>query len=192
MGKEQPSSYYDKIYESSKEYNKEFSKSRYINLWSAMEKHLIKDKNVVDVGCGVGQTAGFLINKGYGYVGIDFSNEAIKKAFLNNSQSLSNNEKFFSFICEDIFNVDYSLFKKSAQLFICETLEHINNDIELISKIKNDLPNTNIVISIPSFNDVSHVRYFSSVDEVIERYKSVIKIVDCYKLGSWFVLHGEL
>lgn len=185
MGKEQNSEYYDTIYAVSKEYNKDHSKSIYRYLWASMEQWLNKNVPVLDIGCGVGQCAAFLYSKGYNYLGIDFSKEAINKAINNVGNK---NVEFYQ---KDIFKVDYTWYS-NYQLFISETLEHINNDLGLLEKIKNEMPNTNIVISVPSFNSKGHVRYFKDEKEVRERYEKVINVKECYKFQLWFVLTGTL
>lgn len=191
MGKEQSAKYYDLIYSNSKEYKKDYKDSIYFPLWSKMETHLDKNFPVLDLGCGVGQTAKFLIEKDYNYLGIDFSITAIEKAkeeFKNNSHA--------QFIQSDLFKVDYSMLP-DYQLFISETLEHIDYDLSLLQKLKNEInyeknKTTNIVISVPSFNSKGHVRFFPNEESVNARYKDVINVENCYKFGKFFILHGKI
>lgn len=185
MGKEQTSDYYDRVYATSKEYSKDYTKSIYLPLWKAAEKHLINNVPVLDIGCGVGQCAAFLHSKGYNYLGIDFSHEAINKAIHNVSN------KDVTFFQKDIFDVDYTGYL-SYQLLVSETLEHLDNDLGLLEKLSKELPNKNIVITVPSFNSKGHARYFKTVEDVILRYKNHVKIIDCYKFSMWFVLHASL
>ena len=72
--------WYNQAYSVSEEYRKEPEDSMYINVWDrAIE--LINNERIVDLGCGSGQFAKLLLNKGKRFVyGLDYSDEAISIA----------------------------------------------------------------------------------------------------------------
>ena len=79
-------------------------------------------------------------------------------------------------------------------LIICfEVLEHVQQDLELLQRIQ---PGTRMLVSVPSFDDPYHVRYFSDEKEVQQRYQQVIKIADIhvftlYESNRLFYIVGE-
>ena len=195
MGKEQPASYYDAIYSKSKEYDKPWHESRYLKVWQRMIQRFDKNNGVVDLGCGVGQTAQALHASGFRhYIGIDFSAEAIRKAKENN-RHLEN----YHFLCNDLFHevkVTASGKRKKEyekiQFFCSETLEHITDDTGLLRLLAERFPGSRISISVPTFNDPSHVRVFKSVTEAKGRYKDFIDVDDSSQIGPWIILQGKL
>lgn len=175
MGKELNSAYYDNVYKVSKEYKKDYRQSVYFPLWQELETLLEKDVPVIDIGCGVGQCAKFLIEKKYLYCGIDFSKEAICIAQIENPTG--------GFLCGDLFTFDYNnVLKKDekVQFLISETLEHIENDILLLNKLKSERPKSNIVISVPTFDSAGHVRHFKNPAEAWERYSKTMYIENLF------------
>jgi len=208
MGIEQPSAYYDKAYQTAPEYSKHWSQSRYLKLWEKMAEWLDKDKQVIDLGCGVGQLAEYLWNEKFkNYLGLDFSEKAIE---LANEKFNCNYDGYFTFQVRDIntfaknVNIRFNPFTKepegfyqwpdiseSPQFFISETLEHITKDTELLQLLCVKFKGSKISISVPSFNDPAHVRYFKSIQEAQDRYGKYID-GQAKQLGAWFYLNGYL
>lgn len=197
MGKEQSASYYDAIYSKSKEYEKPWYESRYMRVWQRMAQKFDPDKMVIDLGCGVGQTAGFLYSEGFtDYVGVDFSKEAIELA-----KGRFKNIKHYKFYCCDIvgYLTDCDSHEivpennpEKKQFFCSETLEHISDDTGLLRLLAGKFPASRIAISVPTFDDPSHVRVFKSVTDAKERYKPFIDIDDSSQIGPWIILQGKL
>lgn len=187
MGKEQNNQYYDAIYGKSDEYVKHYLKSRYLNLWKEVLKSLDLKTPVLDIGCGPGQLAEMLHDNGLEqehYIGVDFSSEAILMA--------KRKLPMHNLICEDIFRLNYDMFP-GAQVLICETLEHIEKDLDLIATIQKSLHGNRFVFTVPTFDDPGHVRHFKSWEEALERYgKSVYKVERCERFGAWIVIAGIL
>lgn len=181
MGKEQPAAYYDKGYAAAPEYSKHYQQSRYYKLWQRVESHLIKGVPVLDIGCGPGQLGHMLTDLGYKYHGIDFSETAIIQARKVCTAG--------TFEVADIFSVDYSAFM-GYQVICCETLEHVTEDRYLLELIKQAIPGANIVITVPSFDDAAHVRYFKNSTEAISRYAKYTDRGET--VGAWFILNGNL
>lgn len=194
MGKEQPASYYDAIYSKSKEYEKPWHESRYLKVWQRMIQRFDKEKAVHDLGCGVGQTAQMLLNEGFKeYYGVDFSKGAIDKA-----RSLFPDGSPTMFRCIDLFNYIQNckhpeFYEPQSQQFFCsETLEHITDDTGLLRLLAERFPGSRIAISVPTFDDPSHVRVFKSVTEAKGRYKDFIDVDDSSQIGPWIILQGKL
>lgn len=178
MGKEQPASYYDRIYATSERYKQHYTKSFYYPLWARIIE-ICPSGHVTDIGCGVGQFAEmFCDHKDSNYTGIDFSSTAIEMARAKNIPNAN-------FIIMDI-NEDTPLF--SSVVIIGETLEHIKNDLLFLEKIRDRF----LIITVPSFDDKSHERYFKTWEEVQKRYgRFFTKQCTIEKVGAWFLMYGQ-
>lgn len=175
MSIERDSSYYDKIYATSKEYQKPYTESAYYELWKKAMELIPKTVGITDLGCGPGQFAKMLFDSGYDkYIGYDFSEMAIIKAKILVPE--------FNFFCQDVIQNHLV-----GHFFVAlEVFEH-TRDFKVIEKL--GLGKT-IVFSVPDFNDPAHVRYFHSVNEVVDRYKHVILFEYIQKIGSWYLAKG--
>jgi SAM-dependent methyltransferase len=177
MGVEQPANYYDAIYERAKKYNRHYTGVRWLPMFEKAST-LIKG-SVLELGCGVGQFAHLLYDKGYKkYLGIDFSEQAIircKKLGLNG----------FDFYQDDIYTcLEYEIFDTIVAL---ETLEHLDD-----LKVLNSVPKgKRLVISLPTFNNDAHLIWFSNEYEIFERYKGIINIDYIERISDWFLFSGE-
>ena len=74
-----------------------------------------------------------------------------------------------------------------------EFLEHVYEDLSVISKIKSG---TYVIATVPNFPYVSHVRHFFDTEEVAARYKSffdefnVVEIRGDALTKKFFLLEG--
>jgi len=161
-GRERSSEYYDKAFKRDRWYE-HYTKSEYYPLWTIIEDRISKVLSIIilDIGCGPGQFASFLADKKYtNYIGLDFSKTAIEQA--------KRICPHFEFMIADIFETDI-LSVKNYDLVICtEVLEHVENDFEILKKIKKG---TRFLGTVPNFPFPSHVRCFNDAVEVIARYK---------------------
>jgi SAM-dependent methyltransferase len=122
-----------------------------------------KIDSILDIGCGPGQFALFLQDKGFRrYLGLDLSEVAVKMA----------REKCpsFEFIRSDIY--ESSILEDGAfDIVIClEVLEHLEKDIEILKRIAS---NTRFIGSVPNYNSAGHLRYFANKAEVETRYQEL-------------------
>jgi trans-aconitate methyltransferase len=193
MGKEQNSAYYDKIYRTSTEYAKPWQESRYRKVWERMIQRFDKDKPVHDLGCGVGQVAQMLLHEGFKeYYGVDFSQDAIEKA-----KSLFPDSSPTMFRCIDVFKYienckNPEIYEPKSQQFFCsETLEHISDDTGLLSLLAQKFPGSPVAISVPTFDDPSHVRHFKSAAEAKLRYGKFLTNIDVSQIGPWIIIQGK-
>lgn len=128
---------------------------------------LKRDVSILEIGCGAGQFANMLFDNGFtNYIGFDYAAEGVALARKNNPKRAS------QFFVADAFQTE--LMEKDYDLVICfEVLEHVQNDLTLLQRIQ---PGTQMLLSVPNFNDPYHVRYFKNEDEVRERYGKVMRI----------------
>lgn len=151
-------------------YHRNYKQSFYFPSWQmAMSyiNHLNRDVPILEIGCGAGQFANMLFDNGFtNYIGFDYAAEAVTLAKQNNP------ERAGRFVVGDAFQTE--LMEKEYGLVICfEVLEHIQNDLTLLQRIR---PGTQMLLSVPNFNDPYHVRYFKNEGEVRERYSKVMHI----------------
>jgi 2-polyprenyl-3-methyl-5-hydroxy-6-metoxy-1,4-benzoquinol methylase len=168
-GKERPAEYYDRAFMRERWYE-HYTKSEYYSIWTVIEDRISKKLpvTILDIGCGPGQFASFLNDRNYtDYIGLDFSKTAIEQAIKKCPH--------FEFIIADIFETDI-LTVKDYDLVICtEVLEHVENDFEILKRIKNG---TRFIGTVPNFPYPSHVRYFKDAMEVNERYQRFFKTLN--------------
>lgn len=179
MSKERNKQYYDDIY-SREEYRDKYlchyTDSEYFQLWQKVMQKIPHGIPFIELGCGTGQFAKMLSDKGFNYlIGIDFSGEAIASARKNAPE--------LNFVVADITTADYN---EESFFVATEVFEHIK-DYKLIENIG---LGKEIIFTVPDFNDASHVRYFKSVAELVDRYKNVINFEYIEKFERWFICKG--
>jgi 2-polyprenyl-3-methyl-5-hydroxy-6-metoxy-1,4-benzoquinol methylase len=119
-----------------------------------------KVSSILDIGCGPGQVAQLLRDKGVQkYLGIDFSSERIKHAKRICPE--------FDFVQTDVFKSDLLSNSHYDGVICLEFLEHVDRDVQVIEALR---PGTRFWGSVPNFGAKQHVRYFHNCEEVIERY----------------------
>jgi 2-polyprenyl-3-methyl-5-hydroxy-6-metoxy-1,4-benzoquinol methylase len=120
------------------------------------------------------------------YHGFDFSQKRVEQARKVCPE--------FEFTIEDAFktklfeNFDYNI-------VICtEFLEHVERDQEIIEKIR---PGAKFIGTVPNFPFVSHVRHFTSENEVNKRYSNYFNNFSCCSYYSnkqgrtFYLFEGE-
>lgn len=174
MSIEREAQYYDKVFAARPEYDCHYEDSPYFELWVRV-MNLIPPVGLIELGCGPGQFAQMLIENGFEYqAGFDISPVAVKMAQGKNPDA--------QFIVCDLTEADIT-----GDFFIAlEIFEH-TKDYRIIENIG---LGKEIVFTVPDFNDPAHVRYFHSVNEVVERYKNVIRFHHIEKFQSWFICKG--
>lgn len=129
-----------------------------------LRKHHVSE--ILEVGCGSGAFAHMLVELGgYCYKGFDFSQVGVDKAIRRTSRP----EIFYvaDALCEDNYR-DFG-----GAIVCTEVLEHIPNDLELVSR----WPSGKLcVCSVPNFDSPYHERFFRRTDDVLKRYDGLIAI----------------
>lgn len=158
--------HYNKGYKGAKKYECHFTESPYFEIWQHVVSIINPDSKVLDLGCGTGQFANMLIDNDINLsYGVDFSTTAI---------NMANKVVEGNFYQGDLY--DKAIYDKHEyDTVVClEVLEHINRDLEVLSNISKG---TNIIITVPSYDSIGHVRHFNNINSVISRYKDSFNII---------------
>jgi SAM-dependent methyltransferase len=161
--------YYDEVYEASAAYKQPYWESRYYFLWSVVADRLVRAnvRNVLDIGCGPGQFAALLRDKGFDrYCGVDFSVRSVELA----KQMCP----AFEFVAADLSQAQTLRTRQYDCVIALEFLEHVQDDIEMLGQIRLD---TFVLITVPNFPDPAHVRFFKNAAAVKVRYKHLFSDV---------------
>ena len=169
-------------------YSKHYSKSPYLKVWEHTASYINGVDTVCDIGCGPGQLMELLLDKDVtGYTGIDISPVAISKA----CDLLSKRKDAFkvSLVCTNILN-GFTM-PQADKYVLIEILEHLNEDKQLLAKIPKG---KEVILSVPNYLGGSHVRKFDNVEQVKERYGSIVLPEEVVEMkhgsGKIFVLKG--
>ncbi len=129
------------------------------------------EKNVLDIGSGVGTLDFYLAFQGKNILGIEISERAVEVA--KRSLKIFNLQNKIKFIRGDFFNLRLN---KTYDLVICsEVLEHLKDDQAAIKKIY-DLTKKNglVMITVPSLNapliKLGVIKKFDKISGHLRRY----------------------
>jgi 2-polyprenyl-3-methyl-5-hydroxy-6-metoxy-1,4-benzoquinol methylase len=178
MGQELKSDFYDEVFEnggSEGVYLRSWIDTPWVDIWTNIARIVVErgKTNVLDLGCGPGQFAScFYENNIKNYTGIDFSEVAIDAA-----NKLFKDKKNYTFLCSNILEFNFDKIKYDC-VIATEFMEHIEDDILVLSKIKSK---TLILISLPNCDSEGHVRYYPQEEDeakasILERYSSICNI----------------
>lgn len=170
-GSELGPEHYDRVYSESTEYRKHYTESQYYFLWCVIVDRIQPkaEDRVLDVGCGPGQLARFLKDRGLGdYLGVDFSKETISQARAN-CPGLRFQEA-------DVFNSDVLETFPYSIVLCTEFLEHVSEDLRLLGRIRRG---SKVIGTVPNFPYQGHVRHFGNIREVGERYSGLFRSWRC-------------
>lgn len=114
----------------------------------------------LDIGCGPGQLAALLRDKGLeSYLGFEFSSEHIEQARVACPE--------FDFAVADAFETDLFETRNYDAVICTEFLEHVDGDTDVLAKLSSG---THFFGSVPNFPGKGHVRHFEAEQEVENRY----------------------
>lgn len=145
----------------------DWSESPLAAMYMEAQRWIARAAEVIDLGCGTGQFAQLLADRQYvsGYLGMDFSAVAIRHARSRRGV----NQEF------DLMDLrDWAPHPATplTTVFVCtETLEHLDDDLELVEKIP---PGRRLILSVPNYDSESHVRVFPTVGSVWARYSPLV------------------
>jgi 2-polyprenyl-3-methyl-5-hydroxy-6-metoxy-1,4-benzoquinol methylase len=189
VGAERPSQWYDEKFATTPKYHGSYQDSPYYPLWSVIANRLRQDavKRVLEIGCGTGQLAAFLLDEGIqAYVGMDFSPEAIKYARKTAPAG--------RFLIDDARTSSIYTEEPHDVLICTEVLEHIADDFSVIRRFR---PETRCLFSVPSYNSEGHVRFFRRPRDVKRRYERYFSSLDItgfrtgYRGNTIFLADGD-
>ncbi len=162
---EKDSLWYNQTYRNTEEYRRHYTGSIYYFMWTVIADRLVRigARSVLDIGCGPGQLASFLRDKGIPrYLGIDLSEEAITLA-----RSVCPE---YIFRAVNVFETDVLEKCDYDEVIALEFLEHVQDDTGVLQRIPKG---RRFIGSVPNFPYISHVRHFSDCQEVEDRYGSL-------------------
>lgn len=173
---ERKDSFYNDIY-TQEQPLKDYTQSPYYEGWkyalNILKTYGLQKTKILDVGCGNGVFAKMLYENNIPcYKGVDFSEKGIKIAQLNTPQWAE------YFLKEDIFESEI-LEQNHSHIILFEILEHINDDMKILSKIP---PKTMIIASVPNFYSQGHIRIFENIDQIRKRYEPLVEFLDFFEL----------
>jgi len=178
MKKPMASQYYDQMFNQVEDYQAHYRDSRYYVLWTQVIQFLrqVPSPKILEIGCGPGQFANYLYDQGFrDYHGFDFSHEAVRIARQVVPQ--------MSFEVGDATKQESYRHEYNAAV-VLEVLEHVEDDLGVLVNLK---PGTVVIFSLPTFDDEAHVRWFTSKQEIVDRYNRWIDLRQLLLLDRWFV-----
>lgn len=159
---EKDARFYDTVAKYLDVYNQHYTESSYYFLWSVLADRMMgsQARSVLDIGCGTGQVALLLKDKGLErYHGFDFSRKRIEMARQTCPA--------FSFSHADAFQTDLFHTLDYDTVICLEFLEHVERDTDVLERIR---PGSRFYGSVPNFPNIAHVRHFQTTGEVHTRY----------------------
>lgn len=169
-GEEQPVAFYDWSFEQNDHWKAHYTESRYYPLWAVVADRLRRAgaEAVLDIGCGPGQVAALLADKGVPrYLGLDFSPARVEQARAACPQ--------YRFEVADIFETDLPTSWAYDTVLIMEFLEHVEGDLEVLTRLR---PGARVIATVPNFPATGHVRHFESAKDVEARYRPAFASLD--------------
>jgi 2-polyprenyl-3-methyl-5-hydroxy-6-metoxy-1,4-benzoquinol methylase len=157
--------WYDEQYRlQPRKYDSHYSGSVYLPVWKAIGDRLDRTAAVLEVGCGTGQLAQLLIGREIQhYTGFDFSDYAVELARKRVPHA--------EFHIADARTTSL-LTQARYDVVVCtEVLEHLDEDLGLLHALK---PHARVLATVPNFDSASHLRFFASEREVLERYGEAV------------------
>jgi SAM-dependent methyltransferase len=187
---EKDSSWYDESFEKTDHWKLHYSLSEYYFLWTVISDRIVRDggDSILEIGCGPGQLACLIRDKGIKrYHGFDFSLKRIAQAQKACPE--------FKFSQQDAFKTDLFTTYDYSVAICTEFLEHVEGDIDVLSRIKSG---TKVYCTVPNFPYESHVRHFKNESEVLARYEQCFQDlrVDAFfandRNKTFYLLEGKI
>jgi len=164
-GEQKDSKWYNVYYAQFRDVKQHYASSPYYFMYAVLADRILRANHttLLEIGCGRGRLPNILRHQNFkNYVGFDFSREQLKIAQRNCPE--------FSFLYADAFTTDLYDTVPYDAVVCTEFLEHVEGDLEIINKVRKGV---RFYGSVPSFPFESHVRHFSSTNEVEQRYSSL-------------------
>jgi SAM-dependent methyltransferase len=175
-GRAEGADWYDALYASTAEYHGRYEQSFYYFLWAVIVDRVRRAglRRVLEVGCGPGQLAAFLLEQGVEhYVGVDFSPRAVELARANAPAG--------TFLVGDARDPAPHAEVEHDAVVCTEVLEHLEDDLGVVALFR---PGKRCLCSVPNFPYDGHVRHFQDARAVAERYGPFFDGLDVMTLKS--------
>jgi len=180
--------WYDANYRVSSSYAAPYWESEYLFLWTVLSDRIrsARARRILDIGCGSGQFASCLFGVASieSYTGLDFSAQAVAMAKRACPQG--------RFVVGDATTTTIHDEVAHDILTCTEMLEHVPADQLVIERFTTG---TRCLCTVPNFAHETHVRHFTSVEQVANRYGRFFDGLDVWALRRspsqiFFVLDG--
>jgi len=162
---ERSASWYDGNYDADLDFhNCHYTRAPSYPAWCIIADRMRREApgRILDLGCGSGQLACLLRDKGFkNYLGVDFSARKIERARAICPE--------FTFSLEGLYDCPALKEKKYDTVIAAQVFEHILHDLDVIREIPRGVK---CHITVPNVESMAHVRHFPDRASVIEHYKS--------------------
>ncbi len=180
MGKERGAHYYDDQWTGQK-WRKDWDKigRPRTRLYTAAARLVPATADVIDLGCGGGHFGQCLqqLNPPATFHGLDFSEAGIMQARRRCDFN------GYSFERADLTQAGYLWGMPQGAVYVCmEVLEHITEDLSIFSLIPEG---ARVVISVPTFDEPSHVRFFRDPQHIMRRYRRYLDFTGSTWKAIW-------
>lgn len=156
--------------------------SPWLPMYEALVSLIAPHEEVVDLGCGTGRFIELLRRRGHysSITGIDWSASALEEAF----EYAGDHACHPSFRREDLREWKPDPDRAGNTVYVCsEVLEHLSDDLGLVRNIP---PGHRFLFTVPNFDSEAHVRMFTRVGELWERYAGLLMF------RSWRMVGDDL
>jgi len=169
--------WYDAAYRALDHYAVQYWQSHYYFLWSVLADRVRTAgvRRIVDIGCGPGQFASclFSLTAIEEYTGLDFSAQAVAMATRVCAKG--------RFVVGDATTTTIHDETPHEVVICTEVLEHVPNDHAVVARFK---AGVRCLCTVPNFDYDSHVRYFTSTEQVTDRYGRFFDRLDVWALRA--------
>jgi SAM-dependent methyltransferase len=160
---EKSAAWYDQTSLAKEAYRVHYTGRSYYFLWCIIVDRIMQAGTpcVLEVGCGTGQLAVFLRDKGLRrYCGFDFSEERINRA-----KSICPE---FDFVQADAFETDLFESFDYEVVVCCEFLRHVERDLEIVERVR---PGARFLGTQRNFPVPTRERNFAGCSQMQQRYQ---------------------
>lgn len=167
--RESGKAYYNEAFSSAQHWQEHYTQSGYYFIWTVILDRIrrIGPSAILEIGCGPGQLASAIHDAGLAtsYVGVDFSDVAV--GFARKTCPAE-----FAFRVENA--VESPVYETAHYELVISTefLEHVEQDLEVLARIRSG---ARLLATVPNFPYVSHVRHFEDASSVERRYASLFR-----------------
>jgi len=192
VGEWKPTSFYDDAYRTDPNLTADADVSTFGPLWREMARRVPMTASVIEIGCGAGQLASLVVDNVPTYNGVDSSTVAIDAA----RKRVHAKHAVFSVAEASSFEIAWPIMRliaptvKAKPLIVaCELLEHLadDQDVGLLRVFWGE----RVLLSLPTRDSESHVRFFPDEASVRARYGAHIDGMTVEPFDQWWIVEGR-
>jgi len=185
-----PVAYYKEVIRSSafSEEMKEFKLKQFKNF---VEKYSLKNKKIVEIGCGNGEYLLLMQQSGVESYGLEYSEESVKEC-INQGLDVSG-----GFIEDSTYKINRAPFDA---FFMLSFLEHLSDPNSVLRGIRNNLSDNAVgIIEVPNFDMIlkknlfseftsDHLSYFTKETLISTLRQNGFEIISCDSIWHDYIL----